>query len=223
MLREHAGHEVTCASVNGVMGAAIALTGDLDRGRAMAAMSVVVEREAGMLVMAAAGSMGRAHIEVVAGDLDAAERLLRDGLEELDRLGDRAYYATVGLVLADVLRRRGEYDEAATWCRIARETTGSDDVVNILAVDALEGYLLARSGDVEDGERLIRRAVELAATVDFFWIRALVFRLLGETLALAGNVAEATAAFEKSLHIYETKGDAASAAQIRELMADVSI
>ena len=78
----------------------------------MAAISMAVEREAGMLVMAGAGAMWRAYIEVSADDLEAAEHLLRDGIEELERVGDRAYYATVALVLADVLRRQGQYDEA---------------------------------------------------------------------------------------------------------------
>jgi len=166
--------------------------------------------------------MGRAYIEVAADDLKAAEQILRDGLEELERLGDRAYYATVALVLADVLQRRGQYDEAASWCRVIRETTGPGDVVNVLGVDALEGYLLARAGDLEGGERLARRAAEQAAKVDFFWIKGLVFSAFGKTLALADKRAEAVEAFETALRLYEGKGDATSAAQIRELLVPLS-
>jgi tetratricopeptide (TPR) repeat protein len=223
LLLEHAGHELTCANVKVILGAAIAITGDHERGRAMTATAVAVQREAGMLVIAGAGAMGRAYIELAAGDLEAAEQLLRDGLEELERLGDRAYYATVGLVLAEVLRRQGDYDEAASWCRVVRETTGSDDVVNDIGVDALEGYLLARAGDLEGGERLARRAAEQAARVDFFWIRGLTFTMFGKTLALAGKPADAVEAFETALRTYESKGDATSAAQVRELLASVSI
>jgi hypothetical protein len=188
----------------------------------MAAMSVAVQREAGMLVLAAAGAMGRAYIEVAAGDLNAAEQIISDGLEELERLGDRAYYATAALVLADVLQLRGKYVEAASWCRVIRETTGSDDVVNILGVDALEGYLLARAGDLEAGERLTRHAAEQAAEVDFFWIRGLVFTAYGNTLALAGKRSEAVEAFETALRTYENKGHVTAAEQMRELLASIS-
>jgi predicted negative regulator of RcsB-dependent stress response len=185
-------------------------------------MGVAVQREAGMLVVAGAGAMARAYIEVAAGDLDAAERILRDGVEELERLGDRAYYATATMVLVDVLLRRGKYDEAASLCRVIRDTTGSADVVNLLGVDALEGYLLARRGDIEAGERLVRRAAEQAAAVDFFWIRGLVFNAVGTTLALAGKRAEADEAFRTALRIYESKGDVARVAETRELLASIS-
>jgi hypothetical protein len=218
LLVERAGHELVCANVGCLLGTAIALTGEHDRGRAMTAASVAVQREAGMLVMAGSGSMARAYIEVAANDLEAAERILRDGLEELDRLGDRAYYATVAVVLVDVLVRRGEHDEAATWCRVIRETTAAGDLVNFLGVDALEGYLLAHAGDLERGEQLVRRAAEQACDVDFFWIKSLVFTAFGKTLALAGKGAEAVEAFETAHRIYEAKGDSASAAYVRELL-----
>jgi tetratricopeptide (TPR) repeat protein len=222
LLAERAGHELACANVMFMLGAAIAINGDHDRGRTMTATALAVQREAGMLVMASAGAMGRGYIEVAAGDLEAAEQILRDGLEELERLGDRAYYATAALVLADVLQQRRKYDEAASWCRVIRETTGSDDVVNILGVDALEGYLLARAGDLEGGERLTRHAAEEAAEVDFFWIRGLVFTAHGKTLALAGQRSEAVEAFETALHTYENKGHVTAAAQTRELLASIS-
>jgi tetratricopeptide (TPR) repeat protein len=166
--------------------------------------------------------MSRAYIEVSAGELEAAEQILRDGVEELERLGDRAYYATATMVLVDVLQRRGKYDEAASLCRVIRETTGPGDLVNLLGVDALEGYLLARTGDIEAGERLVRRAAEKAAEVDFFWIRGLVFTAAGKTLALAGKSDAAVEAFETALRIYESKGDLPQAAETRELLASVS-
>jgi class 3 adenylate cyclase/tetratricopeptide (TPR) repeat protein len=222
LLVEHAGHELICASIQGVLGAAMAITGEHGRGRTMATMAQVVEREAGMLVIAATGAMTRSYIEVAAGDLETAEQLLRDGLEEFERLGDRSYYATDALMLADVLEQRGQYDEASTWCRVVRETTGPDDVVNLIGADALEGYLLARKGDLEGGHRLARRAVEKAAEVDFFSIRGFTFIMFGKTLALAGRPADAAEAFEQALRIYEDKGDVTSAARSRELLASVT-
>ena len=47
------------------------------------------------------------------------------------------------------------------------KTTGPHDVVNLIGVDALDGYVLAaRAGDPgQAGERLARRAVERAAAI----------------------------------------------------------
>ena len=96
-------------------------------------------------------------------------------------------------------------------------------MINAIGVDALEGYLSARSGDLEGGERLARRAVEQAAHVDFFWIRGLTFTLFGKTMSLAGKPADAAEGLEEALRIYENKGDTTSAAQICELLASVAI
>jgi tetratricopeptide (TPR) repeat protein len=222
LLVEHAGHEVACATVQYLLGAAIGLTGDHDSGRVMNATAIAIQREAGMFVMAAARTVSRAHIEMSAGDLSAAEQLLRAALDELRPVGDRAHYATVALTLADVLERQGRYDEAAAWCRVVRETTGSGDLVNDLGVDALEGYLSARTGDLENGLRLVRGAAERAAHVDFFWTRGLVYTALGKTLVLAGESADAVKAFEVALRVYDDKGDVTSARQTRELIASVS-
>jgi hypothetical protein len=105
---------------------------------------------------------------------------------------------------------------------VVRETTGSGDLVNDLGVDALEGYLSARTGDLENGLRLVRGAAERAAHVDFFWTRGLVYTALGKTLVLAGESADAVKAFEVALRVYDDKGDVTSARQTRELIASVS-
>jgi len=55
LLVERAGHELACANVMSMLGSAIAINGDHDRGRTMTAMAVAVQREAGMLVMAGSG------------------------------------------------------------------------------------------------------------------------------------------------------------------------
>ncbi len=222
LLVHYTRHEVTSAAIKGLMGEAVALMGDADRGRSTAREGSMVQREAGLLVMAASTSMGLAYIEMAAGDLVAAEQVLQEGAEELDRLGDRAYYATVVLVLAVVLKQQGRYDEARAKCGVVRETTGPDDRVNVIGVDALEGYLVARSGDLEGGERLVRRAAVAAGEVDFFWVRGVAFELLGETFLLAGKRDEAVEAFETALRIHEGKGDAAGMTRLREHLAPLT-
>jgi hypothetical protein len=157
-----------------------------------------ISREAGLLVEAAAAeAMTSVSIEVRAGDLEAAERASRAGIEELDRLGDRAFYATAVLGLAEILLRQERDEEAEGQVRVVRETSSPDDVTNITGADAVEGVLLARRGELAKGERLARAAADLIETTDFYDARGMVHEFLAQTLALAGKRDEALAAAER--------------------------
>ena len=216
------GHALSTAQAGSMLGRTLAVRGDTDRGRALVSTSIERTREGGLVVISAGNSMGLWVVEMAAGDLDAAERALRQGAEELERLGDRGYYPTVIVLLADTLARRGAYDEALALCPVVRETSAPDDIVNIVCVDALEGYLLARAGDLEGGERLARRAVELAADIDFYETKARGFELFAMTMELAGKRSEALDAAREALAIYEAKGDKANSEQARSLVASLS-
>ncbi len=88
-------------------GRLLAMCGEADRGRELVRAGLDRAREAGLLVDAAAGSMAAAFVELHAGDLEAAERLAREGLPELERLGDRAHHPTLALMLAERARSSG--------------------------------------------------------------------------------------------------------------------
>jgi hypothetical protein len=85
-------------------------------------------------------------------------------------------------------------------------------------VDSLEGFLAARSGAHEEGERLSRRAVEVAATIDMYEMKARTYEWHARTLALVGKPEEAREAAATALAIYEAKGDAPASAWARELV-----
>jgi tetratricopeptide (TPR) repeat protein len=222
LLASYEGHPLAAAMAGIVLGGALAVQGDAERGRELVSAANEKRREAGLLVNAAGGSMAASRVELAAGDLEAAERILRQGLEELERLGGGTYYPTAALLLADVLEQRGRYDEASRLCPVIRETSDPNDLVNFIGVEALEGYLLAREGDVEGGERLVRRAVERAEGTDFYDQKGRAFELLAQTLALAENRPEALQAAQDALSIYEAKGDKAATKRARVLLASLS-
>jgi class 3 adenylate cyclase/tetratricopeptide (TPR) repeat protein len=221
LLATYEGHPLATAMAGMTLGRALAVQGDADRGREFVWAAIEKRREAGLLLEAAGGCMSASHVETAAGDLEAAERVLRQGLEELERLGGGSYYPTAALMLADVLERRGRYDEASRLCPVIRDTSSPSDLVNFIGVDALEGYLLARDGDLEGGERLVRRAVERAEGIDFYDNKGRAFELLALTLALAEKP-EAVQAAQDALSIYEAKGDKAATEGARELVASLS-
>ena len=175
-------------------------------------------REAGLLVDAAAGAMMTAFVELRAGAPDVAEAQLREGIDELVRLGNSSYRGTCMLLLADLLAARGAYDEASSLCSAVRDTIRTDDLTDVTKLDSLEGFLAAQSGAYEDGERLSARAVEVAATIDMYEHKAGAYEWHARTLALVGKPEEAREAATTALAIYEAKGDVPASAWARELV-----
>jgi len=206
-----------------VLGQLLAMKGEFERARELVRGGRQAFMDAGQLASAGAMSMTEARVELRSGDLAAGEKALREGLEVLERIGERGYYPTAALDLACFLYEQGRYDEVRGWCEKARETTGADDVVNFVLLDVLDGCLLAREGRFGDAEEHARRGVELTETIDFVEGRALARRYLAEVLALAGKRDDAADASEQALAILEAKGDVALAARVRESLAELGI
>ena len=205
------------------LGRLYAMRGDFGLARELVGGARQEYHDAGVLVLAGAISMSEADIELRAGDLAGAESVLRNGLELLERLGDRNFYPTVAVILADVLYGQGRHDEAGSWCAKARATAEPGDVVNFVFIDAIEGALLAREGRPDEAEARARHAVELTEGIDFQEGRATARRYLAEVLFLAGRTPEAHAFAGEALAIREAKGDLAGAARDRELFARLGI
>ena len=85
------------------------------------------------------------------------------------------------------------------------------------AVLALAGRarIAAHRGELDDGGRLARQAVQLAEQSDMLTVRARVWCALGEVLRPAGDTAGADAAEAEALRLYELKGNVTAAASLR--------
>ena len=125
-------------------------------------------------------------------------------------------------MLADILASRGAYEEAARWCAEVREMLNEDDLVDVIAVDSLEGFLAAAAGSHAEGERLSRQAVELATTTDMYECNGRSQEWHARTLALVGKPVEAREAAAAALAVYEAKGDVPASAGARELLDSLS-
>jgi len=101
---------------------------------------------------------------------------------------------------------------------IEDETMNEDDVIDVLLVNRLEGYLAAQSGEHTEAERLTGRAIEIAATIDRYEDRTRTYVWHARTLALVGKPREAREAAATALAIYEAKGDLTASAWARELL-----
>ena len=206
-----------------VLGLLLAMQGEIERARELVRGGREAFLDAGLFMTAGGMSMPEAKVEHRAGDFAAEERVLREGLEVLERIGDRSYYPTVALDLGRCLYDQERYDEVGRLCEVARETTGADDLINFVELDRLGGGLLARRGRHEEAEVHVRRAVELAETTDFSEARAWARLMLAETLALAGRIGEASEQAAEGLAQYDAKGDVTGAARARERLVTLGI
>jgi hypothetical protein len=146
----------------------LAMRSEFEAARASVYAGVDGIREAGLLIEAAASAMYSSFVETRAGALETAERELRTGVAELERLGGFSFYTTTALMLADMLASRGAYEEAGHWCAVVREQMAEDDLADAIGVNAIEGFLAAASGAHPEGERLTRHAIEIASTIDMY-------------------------------------------------------
>ena len=167
--------------------------------------------------------MYEAWIEERAGDLVAAERALRVGLDELEGSDERAFSATITGYIAQFLYEQGHHDEAYELCATVRELSPPEDAVNYIYADGIEGAVLTRRGDLERGRSLLLAALERADRSDFFFCRAETRIWIAEAHTAAGDADAGRSYALEALDIYAAKGDVAGRERAREKLAAVGI
>ena len=204
-------------------GRVLGMQGETERAHELVSGARQLFVEAGLLVTAGGMAIAESELDFERGDLERAELTLRDGLDLLERIGDRSYYPTLAAVLAHVLVNRQRFDDVPGWLDRARATTAADDIVNFIFIDAMEGAVLAHAGKLDDAEAAGRRSVELADTTDFVYARPFAHSYFAETLALNDKQEEAMSHATTAMEILEAKGNVMLAARLRERLAAVGV
>jgi class 3 adenylate cyclase/tetratricopeptide (TPR) repeat protein len=203
------------------LGAIEALRGRFEEARTLFERGRAILEELGLRTWLAGQTQLTGFAEWLAGDVGAAERELRSGYDLFEQMGETGVRSTSAGMLAAVIYEQGRYEEAEHYATVCRETSAADDLASQVLWRSVQARLLARRGDFEQGERLAREAVEFASH-DFF-ATAPAWAALGETLALAGRSAEATAAFEEAIRSYELKGSTVAGAMIERELAKLGL
>jgi predicted ATPase/class 3 adenylate cyclase len=158
-------------------------------------------------------------VELLAGDLARAEERLKFGLSRLEEMGEKAFVSSLAALLAEVLYRKGHYDEAARFVDRSQETAAPDDLAAHIVWRTVRAKILALTGGLEEAEALAHHAVSLAEKTDWSTHHAAACLALGEVLREQGRVREAEAAIGRALAIHERKGNIVSAERMRALLA----
>jgi tetratricopeptide (TPR) repeat protein len=200
------------------------MKGEFESARELWSDARQVHVDAGLRLTAATFAQGGAEIAFRVGDLQSEEALLRDSLETLEGIGERAFYATQALMLAECLYRAGADDrEIEELCAKARERTAAEDFVNFVWLEMVSGLLHAHRGEYAQAEERSRRAVALAETTDYHFARSYSRAYLAEVLALSGRSEEAAEVAAEAFEIFEAKGDVTAAAQFRSRLSSLGV
>jgi tetratricopeptide (TPR) repeat protein len=208
------------AAVLRPLGGFLALRGDVDEGRRLVDRSRAILEDLGFRWALAAISYVSTGIERLAGDLDAAEREARKGAELWSERGERGSHSDMLSELADVLHEQGRYAEAAEASVLALDLAWSgEDLESGVLSRAAHAKTLARSGELEEAERLARETVALTEGTDGYAVRTRALVALAEVLELAGRPGEALPPARELLRLCDAKGDVISARRTRERLA----
>jgi len=194
-----------------------AMRGDFDRARLLYRRSRASLEEFGYLLSAALTSLHSSAIELLAGDLAAAESELRADYRRLEEMGERNYISTTAGLLGDVLYRQGQFEESAEFAGACEHLASPDDVASQFHWRCVRGKLRAKQGAIDEAEALLSAATALIETSDQLDLQGNGLLDFAEVCELAGAPADAAALSVRAAMLFERKGNVVSALGARQL------
>jgi tetratricopeptide (TPR) repeat protein len=201
---------------------ALAMLGRFDEARALQAelRTELVERGGAKALLAALIGYGL-EIEFLAGDPEAAVAAGEESCRMREELGRWAELSTTAGGLALVYAELGRLNDAERWAARAEELGAPEDAVTHMLWRQARARVLARRGELEQAERLVREAIEIGETTEDLNSKAEARADLGEVLALAGRREEAAEAVEEALARFEAKENVVRSQQMRTRLAEL--
>jgi class 3 adenylate cyclase/tetratricopeptide (TPR) repeat protein len=218
LLHEAGARPTVQAAVRGSLAGLQAMLGNFDEARALYRRQCESLDDLGLRYSLAAGTILYARIEMAAGNPAAAERELRSGYETLEEMGERGVLSTLAAYLADALYALDRWEEADRYARLSEGFAALDDVASQVWWRATRARALARRGDHDEAETVVREALALAEPTDDLYMRGHLLLDAADALRLAGSDGEAASLVEEAIRLFTAKGDVVWAARARELL-----
>jgi predicted ATPase/class 3 adenylate cyclase len=197
------------------LGALEAMRGNFALGRELLGEGLETIAMLGFSLREAMSAQEAFYVEMLAGDLEAAEHIARDAYVRLEQMGERSYLSSMAALLAHALAGRGELHEAERFSRVSEDAAAADDAFSQVLWRSGRAKTQARRGELVEAEALAREAVAVAETTDLLNTRGDTLADLGEVLALAERPAEAAAVYEQAAEVFRRKGNRASLERVR--------
>jgi class 3 adenylate cyclase/tetratricopeptide (TPR) repeat protein len=217
ILRQVKGNSRAEAFVLEHLGHLQAMVGRFMEARTTISQSVDMYDEIGAFGHASRVRSVAAEVELLAGDITAAEEKILEIFRFREQRGLQGPSQWLDLYLARVRCERSGYQEALPLAEADWELDPED----ALLAAAVRGKLLARLGKVAKGESHIRDALARTAEIDAVIFRGEALMALGEVLRLAGRGEEAARVLEQALHLWKQKGHVVMTARTQQALAAV--
>lgn len=193
-----------------------AISGRLEEARAAELRSRHIKEELGLGFMLAVAGIWRGEMDLLAGDLRAAEDAFRGAADFLRERGERNFSPTAETGLARVFLLQERHDEAWEVLRAAEEATASDDRITVVWALETRARLLSVAQRHDEAQEAAERAVGLALETDDLSLHAESLLDLAE---VAQDSARVRSALEQAARVAEQKGHAVYAREARERLA----
>ena len=175
----------------------------------------------GLTITYGATSMGVDWIMSAADDYEASEHALKEGIEILEKAGEKGYLSTAAGELADAIYKQGRSDEAERYVTVAREAASPDDVASQSMRRQVLAKILARRGDSNEALRLAREAVSWYKDSDYIYLHGDALMDLSEVHDLSGDYSAALEAAQEALAKYQLKGHLPASDKARMRVAEL--
>jgi tetratricopeptide (TPR) repeat protein len=213
------GDRASEAMLLALLASLLAMEGSFDRARELSGQGIAMLEELRLPARVARAAQEAWRVEMFAGDVDAAERQIRLGYDLLVELGEKYLRSTIGGLLGQTLYTLGRYDEAEQLARESQELATEDDVDTQALWRSLLSKLVARRGAFEEGEALVREALQILEPTDAILLQFGAYSDLAEVLHLAGRTDDSPSAIESALEMGELKQSSVMAAAAKEALA----
>ena len=199
-----------------------AMTGDFNKARSYARAQEQLCDDVSLEFLNAWGAFEKAQVELLAGNLEAAEAEVRAGCEFLSRKGETAILPTLQAQHADILYMSGLLSEAKVAAEAARSGSAADDLLTETKWRSVLAKVLVREGEVGEALRLAEEAVKLGHDTGFVDWHAGVLVDVGEVLDHVGRVEDSRAAYEEAARLFARKGNATAERRVAHALRQVS-
>ena len=197
-----------------------ALDGRFEEARSRVAEAGSVLEELGKrMLVASAQRLHAGQIELLAGDIAAAESYFRDGYRTLEALGEQGNLAGLAVYLAAALHGLGRDEEADVLAAKAARRGNPDDAEVQILWRLTRSRIRSAAGAAAEAERLAREAVAIADRTDATSIRGDALVTLADILARAGAEKDAREVARRACSLYEAKGNRIGAREARAFLA----
>jgi class 3 adenylate cyclase/tetratricopeptide (TPR) repeat protein len=190
------------------------LRGDFDEARRLFRDAAATYEEFGLRFRRATQSFVGAQIELLAGDVAAAERELLASTAAFDAIGAATSATTHRALLTEVVSRLGRAEEAeALVQRVAADAPAHDLIAHVLWRCALS-RIRAREGSAQEAVELATEAREMLREAEFPQLAIAALTAAAEAAAAADHGAETERLLAEARSVAAAKGAVASLAQL---------